>query len=229
MNDCMNAEMRDRLPDLLHEQLDAESQRAVQAHVDECTDCREELALLRSLHASIVRQTPRVDVAYVVGALPKAPAARTPTVARRRVWADWRIAAAVTLIAAGGSSFALMHNGAQSGALIDTLAPTRPAQVAPAVTPSVAPSVASIPESVSAKASGNSSAPTSSETVASNSNITASTDRAAVDPSSARLGDLTEDQLQSLLGQIDKLKAVPVAEPEPASLKVSGKTSSEIL
>ena len=48
MNDCQNAEMRDQLPDLLHERLAATERAVVMAHLDGCVDCRDELALLRS-------------------------------------------------------------------------------------------------------------------------------------------------------------------------------------
>ena len=76
MNDCSNAEIRDRLPDLLHERLDASARAVVIAHVSGCVDCRDELELLRSVHTTLIAQTPRVDMAYIIGALPKAPAAR---------------------------------------------------------------------------------------------------------------------------------------------------------
>src|ERR1051325_6664340 len=105
MNDCMNAEIRDQLPDLLHERLDASARAVVQAHVDGCVDCRDELQLLRNVQEMLLRQPPRVDVAYVVGALPKAASRSIRLEPRRRVWSDWRIAAAVTLLVAGRGSY----------------------------------------------------------------------------------------------------------------------------
>ena len=59
MNDCSNAEIRDRLPDLLHERLDASARATVAAHVADCADCREELELLRDVRAALAAQTPR--------------------------------------------------------------------------------------------------------------------------------------------------------------------------
>jgi anti-sigma factor RsiW len=97
MNDCPNGELRDRLPDLLHGRLTPEARREIEAHLAGCLDCREELELLRGVHASL-RRAPAVDVGRIVAAL---PAPRRPT---RRVWAGWRAAAAVVLIAAGGTS-----------------------------------------------------------------------------------------------------------------------------
>src|SRR4051812_47853473 len=109
MNDCSNAEIRDRLPDLLHDHLDASARAVVVAHIAECVDCRDELALLQSVQKTLMARTPRVDIAYVVGALPKAPAPRaqiqpTRVLPGRRRWTDWRVAAAVTVLIAGGSS-----------------------------------------------------------------------------------------------------------------------------
>lgn len=112
MNDCINAEVRDLLPDLLHERLDASVHAVVIAHVEGCVDCRDELQLLRDVLAMSSQRTPRVDVAYIIGALPKAQAPNViPLAPRRRVWSDWRVAAAVTLMIAGGGSFALVRNG----------------------------------------------------------------------------------------------------------------------
>ncbi|HEX8942687.1 MAG TPA: zf-HC2 domain-containing protein, partial [Gemmatimonadaceae bacterium] len=99
MNDCPNADIRDQLPDLLHERLDVSVRAAVMAHVDSCVDCRAELELLRGVHGMLVSRTPRVDVNYIVNALPKRAARPVRLAPRRRVWSDWRIAAAVTVMA----------------------------------------------------------------------------------------------------------------------------------
>ena len=101
MNDCPNADIRDQLPDLLHERLDVSMRAAVMAHVDACGDCRAELELLRVVHGMFVSQTPRVDIHYVVNALPKSAARPVPVAPRHRVWSDWRIAAAITVLAVG--------------------------------------------------------------------------------------------------------------------------------
>src|SRR6185295_1657559 len=110
MNDCSNADIRDQLPDLLHDRLTVSARAVVLAHVEGCTDCRDELELLRGVRGALVAQTPRVDIAYIVGALPKAPARTTaPSVATKRRWADWRVAAAITVLVAGGSSVAILN------------------------------------------------------------------------------------------------------------------------
>jgi hypothetical protein len=103
MNDCPNGELRDRLPDLLHDRLTPEARRGIEAHVAVCADCREELELLRAAQASM-RRAPAVDVGRIVAAL---PAPRRPA---KRAWAGWRAAAAITLIAVGGTSVAVARS-----------------------------------------------------------------------------------------------------------------------
>lgn len=111
MNDCPNAEMRDLLPELLHDRLSATVRAEVTAHVDACADCREERELLRGLREVMVTYTPKIDVAYVVSALPAPPTQSVRIPRRPRTWADWRVAAAVTLIAVGGTSVAVVARG----------------------------------------------------------------------------------------------------------------------
>ena len=61
MTDCSSAEMRDRLPDLLHERLDPSARAAVMAHVADCQDCDLELALLREARVAIcIRPLPKL-------------------------------------------------------------------------------------------------------------------------------------------------------------------------
>ena len=59
MNDCSNADIRDQLPDLLHDRLSVTARAAVVAHVDSCVDCRDELELLRGVGGGRAPHTPR--------------------------------------------------------------------------------------------------------------------------------------------------------------------------
>ena len=114
MSECSRPEMRDRLPDLIHDRLDAAARAEVVAHVAGCAVCNAELELLRQAHAVLVARTPRVDVAKIVSALPKPNPAISPKVIPlrpRRRWADWKIAAAITVIAVGGGTFAVTRHG----------------------------------------------------------------------------------------------------------------------
>ena len=216
MNDCQNAEMRDQLPDLLHEHLDVSARAAVMAHVDGCADCRDELELLRIAHGTLLKATPRIDLNFIVEALPKAaPRVRTISPSRRPMWADWRIAAAAVLLVAGGSSYSLLgrHSGAPVG---DSLGaqPALPVAEGPAVQtqrPDSTPSV----RATTAQAEIIAEVPTD---VNESSGLGAS-----------RLSDLNETQLKSLLTEIDQLQPTPITEPDPVTLRVNtkGTTSPE--
>ena len=214
MNDCLNAEMRDLLPELLHDRLAADVRAVVTAHVSDCVDCREELELLRRLQTALLASTPRVDVAYVVGALPKPPAQIRPLArsSSRRTWSDWRIAAAVTLLVAGGSSVALINRGGPQQTIIDTTMvaerPVTPAQpVNSATRANVAPS-------------------SPAETVVATAPRTG-TEGANGLGMGGHLADLNDDQLKALVDEIQQMKAVPITEPEPVTMRVDPRGSSQ--
>lgn len=203
MNDCSNAEMRDQLPDLLHDRLSAGARAELTAHLAECVDCREELELLRDLQAALAVRAPRIDTAWVANALPKPPAQVPARVAPRRTWADWRIAAAVTLLVAGGSSVVLVNRNSNpsSGTPTVNVVPVRSAQA-----------LADTPRA---------------ETGA----VTASVASAEGLGMGGHLVDLDDDQLQELIDEIGQLKAVPNVEPEPVLMRIDprGNLDQEIM
>lgn len=218
MNDCPSAEIRDQLPDLMHERLDPAARAEVVTHLEGCLDCRAELELLRQLHVTLVQTTPRVDVGRIVAALPSP----TSVMRRRRTWVDWRIAATVTVIAIGGGSAVVLSHGG-SGARIDSA--------------SVSPAVASQPVLETPPATAAQTAPVESMTRRHSPTTpgavgparTAAADAQGLDMT-GRLGDLSDDQLQALLGDISKMEAVPMTEPEPVAVPIttrSGTTNSE--
>jgi len=214
MNDCQNAEMRDQLPDLLHERLGGTARAAVMAHLDGCADCREELALLRVAHGTLIRATPRVDLNFIVEALPKAPTrARTLSVPRRPMWADWRVAAAGVLLVAGASSYSLL--GRNGGVAVrDSLVAQIPATA----------------ESLSAPAKGGGMGiAVSGRTPRAESVVADATPDAGEGSGlgASRLGDLDEKQLKALLTEIDRLQATPITEPDPVTIRVDTKGSTK--
>jgi hypothetical protein len=216
MNDCPNADIRDQLPDLLHDRLDASARAAVMAHVDACVDCRAELELLRSIHGMLVSRTPRVDVHAVVRALPTRLAQPIRVAPRRRVWTDWRIAAAVTVLAAGGGSFAVIRQGG-----IPTAADSDFAS-APSTGHTGQPATdTSAPQGTRAATDRAARSATSSPQ-----NTAASADDRNGLATTAHLADLNERQLQALLDQIDQLQAVPITDPEPVTIRIDNKHSS---
>jgi anti-sigma factor RsiW len=239
MSDCPNAEVRDLLPDLVHDRLDARTRAQVVAHVDGCADCRAELALLRSMRGALEHGTPRVDVHRIVASLPSPATAGTRR--PRRVWSDWRVAAAVTFLVAGGTSVALIHNARNGDRDSVSTAAVRPAitvaseSTTRAATPAdtgPATRIAGTKSTTSATPAERSArhpqtvtttpAPRGAEAVAS-----------AEDPKdqstglgSGRIGDLNARQLKSLLNEIDHMDATPSTEPEPVSLRVGSRSMS---
>jgi anti-sigma factor RsiW len=126
MIDCSNAEIRDRLPELVNGHLDGELLDVVRAHLVDCDPCRAEVLLLERTRAVLLLSSPRIDTAAVVRALP-APGLR----ASRRAF-DWRIAASIAVLVVGGGSAAVLYSG-RSPARIDSVALA--AGRAPAPTP----------------------------------------------------------------------------------------------
>lgn len=222
MNDCTNAEIRDRLPDLLHERLDGDARAAVMAHVAGCVDCREELQLLGDVRGAMAAMAPRVDLNYVIGALPRPPKAAVTHIApRRRVWADWRVAAAVTLLVAGGSSVALLGRGPNA---------------TPAAHASTASTGAAVPSAIVGREHANPGNETASTEASTGAASVAEPAVTTVDPqppatdvaSDASLSNLDEAQLKALLHDLDDLPAVPVADPAPVSLRINPRNSGAL-
>ena len=112
MIDCPSGEIRDQLPDLVHEQLPPAARAAVVAHVATCAACAAELALLRELRRAM-QAGPSVDVVRIVTALPPPPRVKGELAARRSGWRqlDWRVAAAIVVLAVGGGAAAILSGG----------------------------------------------------------------------------------------------------------------------
>ena len=123
MRDCSNGEMRDRLPELMHNRLAGETLALVRAHVDGCADCRAELALLEQLRSASV--APRVDTSRIVSSLPRH---RAVPAWRRTVGSTrFRVAAAAAAILLVGGYTVAGRDGIDRGS-----PPATPAQAATA-------------------------------------------------------------------------------------------------
>jgi hypothetical protein len=120
MRDCPNGEMRDRLPELMHDRLTGQELLVVRAHVSGCADCRAELVLLEQLRSAAA--APRVDASRIVAALPRYRA--VPRL-RRMANAPQVRAAAAVLVLLGG--YAL--NQSRSAAGPDRAAPMQTAAI----------------------------------------------------------------------------------------------------
>ena len=91
MNDCVDGDMRDMLPDLVSGNLPAGDAARVQEHVLSCAECAAEVELLRTARAAM-RLAPTMDTTRIAGAVQASTAQR---LAARRVPA--RVARIATL------------------------------------------------------------------------------------------------------------------------------------
>jgi len=142
MTDCQNVTMREALPELLHGRLADGERRLVEAHLVDCVDCTDELAIPEAVLASA--PAPAVDVTRIVMAIPSyrpVADAESRVDARSGVipmrpragWASgWssrsarlQLAAALAIAAAGISTVAVVkHNGAQQQASVAAVGAT---------------------------------------------------------------------------------------------------------
>lgn len=150
MRDCANVNVRELLPDLLHDRLPAVQRAEVESHLAGCTACREELAILRSVLAGAV--APRIDVGRIAAAVPVYRSA--PSWRRAMVTPQLRVAAAIVLLmggwavvkSSGGPSVSAGSDTGRGAALTPSVAtgptvPVESAVVVSAVPPLVAKSV----------------------------------------------------------------------------------------
>jgi len=132
MTDCSNAEIRDLLPDYVHDQLSITDLARIEQHVASCADCAEELALLQTVLA-IRPQFRTLNIADIVASLPKPGQFTTVTlpddvhvaavdgvrdiasvrsVARKsRTFGSWRAVAAVAVMTVGALSVTIARQG----------------------------------------------------------------------------------------------------------------------
>jgi anti-sigma factor RsiW len=119
MTDCSNAEIRDMLPDYLHEQLSVADHAQVQQHLVSCAECADELALLKTvlalrpavsapnvadILAKLPKPAPRVTVDHiqVAGVRDISTARSVAAKTSRSNFRAWRAIAAVAVMAVGG-------------------------------------------------------------------------------------------------------------------------------
>src|SRR6266581_3477969 len=104
MNKCIDTEIQEMLPDLLHGSLDDRAKRQVETHLATCESCREDLDVIRTVKTAAVF-APAIDVDRVVGQIPPyrviVPGVEQPT--RTRI-VSWLVAAGLILTVVGGGS-----------------------------------------------------------------------------------------------------------------------------
>jgi len=196
MNDCADGNMRDRLPDYVHGTLSAAERRVVSAHLATCADCTAEVEVIKA--ASRAFAAPAIDTARIVRALPRG--------SRRRfampVGRVQQLAAAIGIFVVGGLSVvAVRELMGRAGATSPAQAPA-PATTLAATTP--APVAAPVAPKVESTANVTARAPTPAPVEA----------RRPAMSFGGGLSDLSDEQLDTLLGELDGLDALPSTEPE---------------
>jgi putative zinc finger protein len=200
MNKCIDTEIQEMLPDLLHRTLaDGERQR-VEAHVAGCESCQEELEVLRTVKSAAVF-APTIDVDRVVRQIPpyrsvvpgvEAPAWHRPV--------QWLVAAAAALVVIVGGSvlIARQPSSAPRLAVTDTL----PQPIVGG--PDTAPSARAV--------AVDSQVPVRAAPVAQPRALALATD----------VESLSDGSLVQLMNEMDRFDALPAAEPEPVISVDSG-------
>lgn len=193
MNDCADGNMRDRLPEYVHGTLSAAERRVVSEHLVACPDCAAEVELIET--ASRAFTVPRIDTERIVRALPSR--------ARRRFailgGGTQRLAAAIGIFVIGGLSVVAVREwGRRHDVPVQATAPTH-ANTLAAATP--------------APAAARPAAKTGSAPIAAPPPVTAEAARPAMSFGGG-LSDLSDEQLDTLLGELDGLDALPSTEPE---------------
>lgn len=219
MTDCQRGDVRDLLPDLLHDRLDAATRAEVERHVARCAACTGELALLRAMRGALTR-APRVDAARIAAAIgsagvaPGAPPVPVADVRHGARWRRWRAVAGIAAAALAVATWAVARGGRHGRQPLAT-------DSGPGVT------IARTP----ARGSGGASEPgRSAPSPAPGGGAVAPRSGALVPPSLPRqvaqlprgltvdggVSDLTDGDVKELLQSIDRLDALPDAEPAPA-------------
>jgi len=195
MNDCADGDMRDRLPGYVHGTLTSAGRSAVAAHLAACADCAAEVELISA--ASRAFAAPAVNVAAIVAALPAPPRRRSPPA----FWGhQQRIAAAIGIFAIGALSAIAVHDWGRPPVRVSS----PPAPMARAGTTVVAAAASPAPSAALV---------VDSPTPAARTPVSVSQGRPAMSFGGG-LSDLSDDQLDTLLGELDGLDALPSVEPE---------------
>ena len=209
MTECNDASLPDALPDLIHGRLSQLDRATISAHIEGCDACRAELALLGDVR-QMVALTPAPDVARIVAALPSprgvpagVPQGASESAGTRpfafQPRAIWRLAGVAVIVAVAGISL-LMRGERSAVAPIERVA--RVEQVQP-----VAASAG--PAEPVADAPGTSA-------------LTLPSSRSEA-PAITLVGvvnELSDDNLETLLAELDGMEGLPAVEPEPLTIDV---------
>jgi anti-sigma factor RsiW len=208
MTECTNGELRDLLPELVNGRLDAETGQRVEAHLASCEVCADELVLLRSLRPALMR-APAIDAERIAAAVRAQTAAGASSATTRAgIARRWKVAiAASALLAAGALGYvARVHRGPGTPEVAATPAPPGGARKT-GTPPQKAPESAHAP------------IPASPQVAVAPPHLTAPMPTAPTSLASTavldNVSDLSDDEVRTLTASLDKLSAVPDADPSP--------------
>ena len=192
MNNCMETEIQEMLPDLLHGTLAADARARVETHVASCEQCREELAVLRTVKSAAVF-APVINVDQVVRRIPPyqkiVPAVERPATTRV---VSWLVAATMAIALIGGGSLVLARRDVPTVVAI--------------ADPKVSIPSPGTPEPTSVAGSG--SQPEPATVVA----VTPHTHALAL---AADVGGLSDGNLEQLMTEMAQFDALPATEADP--------------
>lgn len=210
MTDCSNAEIRDLLPDYVHDQLSVTDHARVEQHLVSCADCAEELELLQTVFA-IRPSVKSTNVADIVASLPRPGqpdaftvhgandqsagnvrdiASAKSVVRKTSSFRNWRAAAAIAVMTVGGLSVAIVRQGMMGGSSSAALSDT------------TGMGVALLPE-VQAPVGG--------------ANDSAAASERRVPLSVGDLSDYSDEELQAMMARLDKWDGSVSADPLPGA------------
>ena len=197
MNKCIDTEIQEMLPDLVHGSLDDRARRQVEAHVANCESCLEILDVIRTVKSAAVF-APTIDVDRVVRQIPPyrmiVPGVEQPA---RTKLVTWLVAAGLVVTLVGGGSLVISKQ--------QTPAPSTVGRAQPE----------SADVNVAAKP-GNDSTPTP----APKTQLAPASSRGLALASD--IDGLSDRNLAQLMDDMDQFDALPAAEPEPVIAVDSG-------
>jgi len=202
MNECIDSNIRELLPDLLHGTLAPDMKGRVEAHLATCEECREDLEVLRTVKAAAVF-APVIDVDRVVRRIPPyrtiVPATERP--ASTRI-ISWLVAASLGVVVIGGGSLVLMRQDGPNArpAIAYTGTPSAPT---PTESTLVAPTE---PQPGTTVGTGGVTQPTRAHALA----------------LAANVDDLSDRNLVQLMNDMSRFDALPASEPDPVISVDSG-------
>ena len=194
MNKCIENEIKEMLPDLLHRTLTADARARVDAHLASCEECREELEVLQTVKSAAVF-APVIDVDHVVRQIPPyrtiVPVVERPATTRV---VSWLLAATMAIAVVGGGSLVLTRRQVPTAPPVVTIKPPLSGPTQPTPEPSGTPKSVLPPETVVAIAPQ------------------AHTPALAL---AADVGGLSDGNLEQLMTEMARFDALPATEGDP--------------